>query len=206
MDKKIAVIVGVVTLVIFGIAIMFLTRSTSGPNLSNLTRGNEIIRGSKSAPNKIVEFSDYECPGCAAEAPILADLVEKYPEEVQVILRQFPIPGHQWSRLAAKAAEAAGKQGKFWEMNDKLFSQQKEWQESEKSPEEVFTKWAEEMGLNKDKFTVDMGSKEVEAKIQTDFNDGVILGVTSTPTFFVNGEKLTGGKTLAGWEELLQLK
>jgi len=205
MEKKVGIIIGVLTLAILGVTVVFLTRPERSVDLSRLRGENEQVKGTMGAANVIVEFADYECPACATSAPILSGLVEKHGDKVLVVYRHFPIPGHKWSKLAALAAEAAGKQGKFWEMNDKLFATQEEWADKNEEPREFFEGLAEELGLDKDKFKADVDSKEVTEKVTGDLADGVALGVSATPTFFVNGEEMVGGRSLTAWEELLKL-
>jgi len=204
MEKKVGIIIGIATLAIFGVAIVFLSKPTEDKKTVNLVRGGEIVRGKKGAENQIVEFTDYECPACASEADVLKELLQKYPNRIELSLRHMPIPGHKWSKLLAKAVEAAGKQGKFWEMNDEIFAKRDEWLGKEEIKDYVL-EMAGNLGIDKDKFLIDWESKEVETKVTQDFNDGVILGVSSTPTLFVNGKKISGDKSLSDWENLLKL-
>jgi len=140
----------------------------------------------------IVEFGDFQCPACGAAHPIVAKLLEDYKGKITFVFREFPLPMHPNGKIAAEAAEAAGSQGKFFQMHDKLYDNQKEWAES-KNPMDYFVKYAKEIGLKVDYFTNDMKSNTYNQKIQNDVTDGNALGVNATPTFFINGQIQAGG-------------
>ena len=110
--------------------------------------------------------------------------------QVQFAYRHFPLSQHKNAKLAATVAEAAGKQGKFWEMHDLIFQNQSDWSE-EKNAAVIFAKYAQEVGLDLAKFQTDIASEEIKAKIENDYKSGVKAGVNSTPSFFLNGEKIT---------------
>lgn len=138
----------------------------------------------------IVEFLDFECEACGAAHPITKRVLDEYKGKINFVVRNFP--NHKNSVLAANAAEAAGEQGKFWDMHDKLFENQKEWGEKTTPQTELFAKYAGELGLDVDKVKAVMESSKFTEKINRDKNDGLSLGVNATPTFFINGVKLVG--------------
>lgn len=146
--------------------------------------------GNKNATTTLIEYSDFECPACAAAEPTVRALREEFGERALFVYRQFPLMGHPVSRPAAAAAEAAGKQGKFWEMHDYLFSGQKAWSGNTRGAEETFKRYATELKLDINKFTEDMNSSEVKNKVQASVNEGMRAGVNSTPSFYLNGKKL----------------
>ncbi len=114
-----------------------------------------------------------------------------YGKEVTFIFRHFPLPQHRNAVLAAKAAEAAGEQGKFFEMADMLYSQQDRWSESGKDvAEEIFIDLAKDLALDMETFNNDLESNKYDDRIQTDKSDGLQLGVNSTPTIFINGQRI----------------
>lgn len=154
-------------------------------------------KGSTSAKLTLVEFSDFQCPACQAWFPVVAQVLQKHPENVLFVFRHFPLDGHKNAKQAAYAAEAAGKQGKFWEMHDFLYENQSEWSES-KNPQELFTQYAKIIGLDTQKWLLDVKSKSVTEEINRDIQDGYAVGVNSTPTFFLNNEKLK----LSGFDDL----
>ena len=142
-------------------------------------------KGPADAKVTIVEFSDYQCPFCSQAEPLMDQVMAAYPKDVKRVYKQFPLTSiHPNAMPASKAAVAAGKQGKFWEMHAKLFGNQREL-----SPEN-YKKWAEELKLDVAKFEKDMASPEVQAMIDKDMQDAKAADVTGTPTIFVNGKRL----------------
>jgi len=138
------------------------------------------IFGSPMAPVTLYEFSDFQCPYCKVAAPYLKKIVEESNGKVKLVFMQYPLPGHSKAREAAKAAIAAHKQGKFWEMHDLLFKNQDELQSAD------FDDYAKKLGLDTKRFESDMGSKETEEKIEADIVKGKAAGVDSTPSIYVN--------------------
>ena len=132
---------------------------------------------------QIVEFSDFQCPFCSRVAPVLEEVLKAYPTEASVTFLQFPLSFHQQAMPAAKAALAAHAQGKYWEMHDKLFANQKEL-----SPDK-FEEWAKEIGLDVDKFKAAMADPKNDETIKAQMAQGTKAGVGGTPTVFINGRK-----------------
>jgi protein-disulfide isomerase len=148
------------------------------------------LRGQQNAPVVIEEFADFQCPTCATMHSIVKQLVEKYPAQVSVAFRNFPLRElHKHAAEAARAAEAAGVQGKFWEMHDILYDKQKEW-EAPDDARPLFMQYAQSLGLDMQKFTSDMDSSIISMRIVADERRGVALSVHATPTFFINGREL----------------
>lgn len=147
------------------------------------------IQGSRDSKVIVVEYGDYECPHCAHAHHVLKNIVNYFDGQVALVYRNFPLTEmHPMAYPAAIAAEAASKQGKFWEMNNGLFDNQ------EDLSEDLFIQLAEEIGLDLEEFQSDFDqSGNLEAKIDADFEDGMRSGVNGTPSFFVNGEKFDGG-------------
>ncbi len=150
-------------------------------------RENDHILGNPEKAKVIIyEYSDFECPACKAFYPIVKNLKEKYGDEIAVVYRHFPlIEIHPKALYASQAAESAGKQGKFWEMHDLLFSRQDEWKNSQNF-KELFMKYAQELNLDLKKFEEDYESQEVKNKILEERKEALSLGLNSTPSFFVN--------------------
>lgn len=177
---------------LFG-GIFFLSRSsnnnTSNSNIVQIdySKGQKI--GTGSAKVKLVEFSDFQCPACAAVEPYLEKLRSTYPDQLQLIYRHFPLPQHKFGRLAANLAEAAGEEGKFWEIHKKLFETQEQWS-GLTEPTAFFLGLARELGLNEDKVKQALEEDAFKAKIDDDVAEGYRLRINSTPTFFLNGQKL----------------
>lgn len=135
-----------------------------------------------------VEFLDFECEACGAAYPIVEDLREKYAGEVTFVIRYFPLPGHVNAGAAARAVESAARQGELEAMYSRMYETQKEWGESQESKEDLFRTYAEELGLDMDQYDADVTSEEVDARVARDMADGESLGVSGTPTFYVDGE------------------
>jgi cyclophilin family peptidyl-prolyl cis-trans isomerase len=137
---------------------------------------------------------------------VLAQLVEKHPNDVRVVFRYFPLPSHPLSLPSAYAAEAAGMQGKFWEMADKLFAAQNDW--ATMTPDQ-FQKWldsqAKSLGLDQAKFDQDMKSKPVMDKIQADQKHGLDIQIPGTPMMLLNGQVYQGPRDLPNLESVLGL-
>lgn len=150
---------------------------------------NHVIEGNSGVV--LIEYGDFQCPACGAYHPILQDLKVTYSGIVTFQFRHFPLESlHKNARAASRAAEAAGIQGKFWEMHDMLFENQQSWQDTN-DPVSIFESYAEAIGITDlVKFTTDYKSSEVNAVINADLNEGRALGATSTPTFVLDGKKL----------------
>lgn len=138
----------------------------------------------------LVEYGDFQCPACGQFFPIVQQVKAHYGDQITFQFRNFPLESiHKNARAAARAAEAASKQNKFWEMHDMLYETQTQWQDTS-NPVSLFEGFAEKLGLDKSKFSEDYKSSEVSGTISADLQAGKNLGVSSTPTFFLNGQKL----------------
>jgi protein-disulfide isomerase len=140
----------------------------------------------------VVEFLDFECEACGAAYPGVEKLRAEYGDRITYVVRYFPIASHPNAFTAAHAAEAAARQGKFEQMYAKLFDNQSVWGHGQESRASTFAGYAGDLGLDMAKYTADVTSAEVAARVKSDAADGVALGVQGTPTFFVNGERFTG--------------
>jgi len=147
------------------------------------------VRGSANARVKIEEFADFQCPSCAALAPALNQAEQKYHGELCVIFRHFPLANHKHAQAAACAAEAAGLQGHFWEMHDLLYGSQLIWTRAADT-REFFTQFAKSVGLDLERFKIDLESEQVKARIIADQERAASLGANRTPAIFINGERL----------------
>lgn len=162
------------------------------PQNSFITSGilnGAYLPATDSAQVTLVEFGDYECPACGQFSPLVQKLMQEYGGKINFVFRNFPLSQHKNAILSAKAAESAGLQGKFWEMHEKIYATQVEWAKSA-NPQAVFDAHAVNLGLNMDQFKKDMESDTVKSKISRDQNDGILIKINQTPTYFVNGMKL----------------
>jgi protein-disulfide isomerase len=150
---------------------------------------NAHARGGANAKVTLEEYGDYQCPPCGALFPDLKTLEKEYGDQLRFVFRQFPLQMHKHAFAAAHAAEAAGLQGHFWEMHDMLYQNQLSWSVAEDA-RPVFIQYAQMLGLNVDRFTRDMDSPEVAARVMADSERGKAAGVEGTPTVFINGRQL----------------
>lgn len=162
------------------------------------------IKGATSSPVVLVEYLDFECEACGAYYPVVKQMEEEFGDRITFVVRYFPLPGHRNGLPAALAAEAAGRQGKFWEMHDLMFTRQAEWGEKQVATPEVFEGFAQELGLDMEKFRTDTASSEVRARVERDINEGRAAGAQSTPTFFLNGSKIQNPQSPEAFRALLQ--
>ena len=146
----------------------------------------------------MVEFLDFECESCGAAYPTVEKLRAEYKDKITYVVRYFPIQSHPNALNAAKAAEAAARQGKFEAMYLQLFDNQTTWGHKQEPQTALFEDYAKKIGLDVDKFRADVADPATEKRIVTDAEDGQAAGVDSTPTFFINGEKFTGEYSYAG--------
>jgi len=155
------------------------------------------IRGNAEAKVTIVEFADFQCPFCSRVSSTLAQLGLEYGDKVKIAFKHLPLNFHPDSPAAHAAAEAAHLQGKFWEMQDKIFANQ-----SELKPEK-FREYAKEIGLDLEKFDKDSTSSEVKSRIDADMQEAIKIGVAGTPSFFINGKFLSGAQPIENFKKLI---
>jgi protein-disulfide isomerase len=144
--------------------------------------GRDHIQGSADAPVTLVEYGDYECPYCGAAYPIVKEVQARMGDRLRFVFRNFPITtSHPHAEQAAEAAEGAATQGSFWEMHDVLYENQK------RLRDEDLRDYAEELGLDVERFTGELGEHVYAPRVHEDFLSGVRSGVNGTPTFYING-------------------
>lgn len=192
--KLLGIILFATIVLIFG-AVFFLGKNSGSPEIIgnslqiDYSKGQKI--GTDSARVTLVEFSDFQCPACEAAEPAVKQIRTNYPDKVQFVYRHFPLPQHSYGRKAAYLSEAAGEQGKFWEMHEKLFGTQSQWSSlSEADAEAFFLSLARDLELNEDKVRQGLTGDAFKEKINAEITEGQRLGVNATPTFFLNGKKL----------------
>lgn len=154
--------------------------------------GGAAVKGDVDAKITIVEFSEYQCPFCKRYIDESYGLImEDYGDQIHYILRDFPLPFHANAQPAALAARCAGDQGKYWEMHDLLFEKQAIWSEKEDITTDL-TAYANQIGLNQSAFSSCLSSEKFAQAIDDDVSLGQKVGVSGTPTFFINGQMLVG--------------
>jgi protein-disulfide isomerase len=140
---------------------------------------------------QLVEFLDFECEACRAAQPLVEELKKEFGDRITFVNRYFPLPAHRNSAQAALAVEAAAQQGKYEQMYAKMFETQPQWGERQDSQAPVFRTFAQDLGLDLGAYDSAVADEKTKDRIRKDIADGTALGVTGTPTFFLNGEKLT---------------
>lgn len=200
-ENKILIGIGVVTMVLVAIAVFSLggsgganeTANSTPKDVKTLIREDSHTLGAKNAKVTFVEFGDFQCPACGSAHPIVAQLKGTYKDKVKFVFRNYPLPAHPNAMIAAEAAEAAGAQGKFFEMHDLLYENQKDWSESKDPLKEHFLGYAKELNLDTAKFEKEVKENKYKNRIEKDKNDGNAVGVSATPTFYINGIEKVGG-------------
>ena len=196
-EAKLLIGTGLATLLILVGGIFFLSKNdqkaveqtTKPVDAGVLVRSDSNKIATDSAKVTVVEFGDYQCPACRIAQPVVKKILSDYAGKINFVFRNFPLPQHQIALLAAESAEAAGEQGKYWEMNDKLYETQEDWSGSNDALNK-FAGFATDLKLDVEKFKKSVQENKFADKIQKDSADGNSLGVNSTPTFYVNGIKL----------------
>jgi len=158
--------------------------------------------GNPDAALRIVEYGDYQCGACGYFHPIIKQVMDEFGDDVYFVFRHFPLPNHQFARTAAAAAEAAGRQGKFWEMHDLIMSNQATWTRG--IPTNIFLQMARQLGLNDIQFQQDLRNPDIIAKIDRDFNSGRQLNIPSVPAFFFNGTLVRNPADVDGFRNLVK--
>lgn len=182
---------------LYGLAVFILAAgmySLAKPSISGNVppiSESDHTQGGAMASVTLIEYSDFECPACAAFSPLVKSVLESYGDDVQFAYRHFPLYTiHPNAEKAAHASEAAALQGKFWEMHDLLFDRQADW-ESLADTTPMFIAYADILGLNIEQFTNDLTSDAVRNRVKVDVNSGNAAGISATPTFYLNGSPLT---------------
>ena len=154
-------------------------------------------KGPTSAPVTIVEFSDFQCPFCARAVPTLRQIQETYGANVRIVWKHLPLPIHKEAVGAALAAEAAGKQGRFWEFHDKLFASQ------DRLGADDLKHYARELQLDMNRFESDLVNADDQKRINEDVTEAIALGVSGTPGFFINGRFIDGAQPFKSFSVLI---
>jgi protein-disulfide isomerase len=151
------------------------------------------VYGNANAKVTLIEYGDFQCSGCGYEHPKIKVIIEKYAKQIRFVFRNYPLTtAHPNAMAAASAVEAAGLQGKYWEMHNKIYESQADWESLDGTERtDTFVAFAKSLGINTSKFTTDMASSSVSSKIAFDQALGIKIGISETPTFYLNGTKLS---------------
>lgn len=184
----------------------------SGENEGPVVAGGPIalteqdrVKGDAGAPVTLVEYTDFQCPACGAYHPIIDQLSKDLEGKMKFVVRHYPlIQIHKNALPSARAAEAAGRQGKFWEMYDMLFINQKEWSSAEDPTKSIFPAYASRVGIDVEKFKQDMNDASLDEKINQDRATGNELKISGTPSFFLNGKKLENPSSVEAFKKAIE--
>lgn len=174
---------------------IFLSRPTIDVSIDD-----DPMRGNKDAPVTIIEFTDYQCPFCGRARPTVKKIIETYGDKVHYVLRDFPLSFHPYAQKAAEAAQCAGDQNKYWEYSDIL------WANARALDIPNLKKYAKEVGLDQAKFDQCLDSGKNAEEVKKDIADGSKAGVTGTPSFFINGQMLTGARPFEQFKEVIDME
>ncbi len=204
--KPLAIVIGGVAIA----AILAILLTQGGAEESVLVSADSMadasathVRGPETATVTLVEFGDFQCPTCAAFHPVLKDLLERFPEDLKIEFHHMPLVSiHPNAMPASVAAEAAGMQGQFWEMNDLLFENQSSWSPLP-NPAPAYVAYAQSLGMDIDQFERDSRSEEVQGRVLADARLANNLGLQGTPSFFVNDVQIPLPSSLAEFERII---
>lgn len=206
--KKVGAIIGTVLVVIISIVGLIKLAGSSGPSSSGINvppvSKNDITRGNPKSKVTLIEYSDFQCPACAAYHPLVKQLLSELGDKIYFSYRFFPLTSiHKNALISSQAAYAAKLQGKFWEMHDMLFETQTSWAESDNAAD-TFTAYAKKLNLDVNKFQKDMNSDEAKNYVADSQNQASSIGINSTPTFFVNGQQITNPRSYNDFKKIIQ--
>ena len=201
-SKVVFVLLGLVALTAIGVSLSMYSPKTdvSAKDSDNQTindkstvltlRSDDWVRGDRDAKAIVIEYSDFECPACSYYYTITKQIEKDMGSKVAIVYRHFPLTSiHRNAQPAAVATEAAGLQGKFWEMHDMLFEKQSEWSALEDT-KTIFTQYAKKLGLKTDEFAKALDSTDLKNKVEASYNEAIELELPGTPSFFLNGKEI----------------
>lgn len=175
-----------------------------GGRLTKEVEATEHMKGNPEAKVALVEYSDFQCPACANAYQTVREIAKEFEKEIVVVYRHFPLQSiHANAERAAEASEAAALQGKFWEYHDGLFESQNTWSKMN-TPDEFFIKLATSLGFDTERFKKDIDSDAVKNAVRDDAASAEASGATGTPTFYLNGERISNPGNLGAFREVIQ--
>lgn len=204
MNKQFIAVVAVVIIGLFGV--FALTKKSNEQPSSSSSNGTSVSEHKKGAGTKnvtLIEYGDFQCPACKSYYPIVKQIKESYGDDITFQFRHFPLTQiHPSAFAASRAAEAAGKQDKFFEMHDLLYENQDSWT-SLSNASAIFETYAQQLGLNMDQYKADVASGQTAEIINADIKAGQAVGANSTPTFVLNGKKIDNPKTFEEFKTVI---
>lgn len=177
--------------------------AAGGSNNSNvaISNVNNPFLGGSEAKVVVTEFSDFSCPACAVLAPTIRELADEYENRIKVVFSGFDI-GHTWSEKGLEAGECAYRQNKFWEYGDLIFSKQSEWAAADDAVGKL-KEYAQQLGLNAEEFNSCLDSSGMAGEVQKDIAVGQQKNITSTPTVYINNQKVEGAQPIDDFKKII---
>ncbi len=204
MSKQFIGIIIVVILVFVGIFAFSGKKSNTSGKKSDSKALTQHVQGKGTSSVTLLEYGDYQCPYCGQYYPTLKQVQAQFGDQIKFQFRNFPLVNiHQNAFAAARAAEAAGLQNKYWEMHDVLYEGQSQWSQSSDATS-AFTQYAQQLGLNVTQFKADYASSKVNDLINADMAEGTKLGVTGTPAFYLDGKQIQVANDAASFEKIIK--
>lgn len=206
--KKYSIWAGVVTIIVLiigGLVMLVNTPSSPSSQASNVApvSQKDIAKGNPKAKVTLIEYADFQCPACAAYHSVITQLQSEYQDKMFYVYRMFPLTNiHPNAKISAQAAYAAHKQGKFFEMDDLLYEGQKDW-ENQPDPKGIFIDYAKKLKLDAKRFQDDMNSNETKKYVEDAENQASSEGITQTPTFILNGVKISNPGSYEEFKKLI---
>lgn len=194
-------ILWIVGIFVVAVGLLFALGSGSGADLVPAMEIGKVhpldyVKGNASSTVVIMEYSDFQCPACRSYLPLVRQVTQEYGDRIAFVYRHFPLTSiHFNAELASRASEAARKQGKFWEMHDILFEKQLEW-EKESDVMKHFENYANLIGISAEQFKIDFNSDEVKNFVRAETAFGRKIGISGTPTFFINGKRIENPRSI----------
>lgn len=204
MMKKMGAGIGLVAIVVGIIVAVVMTQPEPADPATVINNESAVAdpkKGGENATVVVSEYSDFQCPACQSAFPVVQKLVQEYGDKIEFVYNDYPLSQHEYAMQAAISAQCAFEQDAFFPYHDILFERQRSWAQSSSETEakEAFRLYAEEVSLNMDDYATCIEKDEIVASIEEDMEEGDDLGVTGTPSFFVNGKKVdTNGGYEAG--------
>jgi protein-disulfide isomerase len=203
--------VGFAVILVGAFGAMFLASKNTGlPSGTAVAKDNvdftitaqDHVEGATNAKATLIEYADFQCPACKAYFPLVEKLKTDFPNDLRIVYRYFPLRQlHYQAENSAEVAEAAGLQGKFWEMYSLLYENQDKWANT--AGKEPFNEYAKKINLDMTKFASDENLSSVKDRINLDLNYGISIGINGTPTFYLNGKKLTNPQSYEEFKSLV---
>lgn len=185
------VFVGILLMAVMAGSVFYIRKIRPMAPVTMETGGKTL--GPSGAPVQIVVYSDFQCPACQKGELVIQKMMSlpEFSGKIHLTFRHYPLPVHRWAGLAHQAAECAHKEGKFWDYHHKLYAEQAIWS-AQNNPTEAFLRYAKEIGLPLDAFALCLASPEIRSQVLKDQSKGDNLRIQSTPTYFINGERVVG--------------